>query len=97
MDYFAYLHKLIRRDNVPFWNRPHQPRTAGRLLVVPLFSFAWRKRRGEDGNGNRRRRIGEDFERMEEESGRTGTGLRRSGTGIGEEWNGTLKRKKKGL
>ena len=53
--------------------------------------------RGEEGHGNRRRRIGEDFERKKEESGRTGTGLRRSGTGIGEEWNGTLKRKKKGL
>lgn len=63
-------------------HQPPQPRTAGRLRVVPLFSLAWRKRSGrgrkrteedgEDGNGNLRRtedseRMGEDFERMEED------------------------------
>ena len=70
MDYLADISKLIRRDNVPFWNRPHQPRTAGRLRVVPLFSLAARrKRRGEDETGTSRRtgRMGEDFERKKEE------------------------------
>ena len=44
-------------------------RTAGRLRVVPLFSDARRKRRGEDETGTSRRtgRMGEDFERKKED------------------------------
>ena len=67
-----------------FRTNHNKPRTAGRLRVVPPFSFAWRKRRGEDferreedgedGSGTLEReseRRERDFERME----RTDTGL----------------------
>ena len=41
--------------------------------------------------------MGEDFERKKEELEDGQRDFERTGTGIGEEWNGTLKRKKKGL
>ena len=88
MDYFADLHQLIRRDNVPFWNRPHQPRTAGRLRVVPLFSLALR-RRGDEWNGTLRggKRTSIGWERT----------LRRKKTGLGEDETRTRNRTKQGL
>ena len=91
MDYLADLHRLIRRDNVPFWNY-QLPRTAGRLRVVPLFSDA------------RRKRMGEDFERTEEDREEDGNGNRggweRTLRGRKRNWrmgNGTLRREKKGF
>ena len=86
MDYLADLHRLIRRDNVPFWNEPQ--RTAGRLRVVPLFLNARRKRRGEDETGTSRRtgRMGEDFERKKDEL--------EGGQRDSEGRNGTWRRKK---
>lgn len=58
-------------------HQPPQPRTAGRLRVVPLFSLAWR-RRGEDFD--KRRRMGEDSERMKEDGDEDGhRTLRRMG------------------
>lgn len=74
----------------------HTTITAGRLRVVPLFSLA-RRRRGEDGNGNWRRR-GEDFERMEED-GEDGNGTLREGRkrDLEKDENGTLRRRKKGI
>ena len=85
MDYLADLHRLIRRDNVPFWNY-QLPRTAGRLRVVPLFSDARRKRRGEDFE----KRRGEDFEKTKED----GRGRERDSE---NEENWTLNRRKQRL
>ncbi|MCI7167301.1 MAG: hypothetical protein MR980_01155 [Bacteroidales bacterium] len=65
-------------------------RTAGRLRVVPLFSLAWRKRRGEDSE--RRKEDGEDGSGTrggrERESGRMGDDLeRRKEDGEDGNWN----------
>ena len=87
MDYLADLHKLIRRDNVPFWNEPRERRDGFvSFRCFLLLGGGWERTLrggkrtermgaglGEDGNGNRR--MGEDFERRKEESERTETGL----------------------
>ena len=81
MDYFAYL--TVKESCSILEHTTPQPRTAGRLRVVPLFLDA------------RRKRSGEDFERMEED-GRRVERERESeeeGTGIGEEDGRGRKRK----
>ena len=73
MDYFADLPNMICSIL-----ELTTTRTAGRLRVVPLFSLAARKRRGEDETGTSRRtgRMGEDFERKKED-GEDGNGIQR--------------------